>query len=522
MTADPNSSRCSICDKNRATHMCEDCGTILCVDCLESRNSEYYLCTNCHHSLGVPEPGETFESCPECGSDRLSTGKRIDNICPNCHSVRIVLIEEKRRDLAQEMRHAIMEIHYGHTKLRETSNRIHSAKQLLVSLRMSSFLHYKWLEDKIEECHENIVAAKNRISNQVEIIAKRLAAETKGLMNHNQWVPSQFPFIEGVAHRVSEICKQYKKAINDTIEPIQKVIAEIDRQLDGLNYYRNQFCGFYEYAELSVNELPVCAFSDIRIVGSDFLKNDKALGTLYVTNRRLVFIAETGRVRKKTDIVFEFPLQYFKSFEEDGRFRKRIVMRFKQGMIKILCSEQTMKVMPDFVEIARNFSRYVQTDLQRVRKLEQKSVNIEDVRIKIDSLVHALLSGRFQTISPHSYPPPNPVMFDGPHYSTSPFMEHNQQDYSPYSYKQELDRTFATGSDRFMMGNLNHDSNRIEEIQRKLSEIEIALDDTVRMFREGRLVPEDFTRRHRILMRELYELRHQINGASAHGQYSNW
>lgn len=500
--------------------MCEDCGTILCMDCLETRNREYYLCTNCHHSLGVPEPGETFKSCPECGSDRLSIGKRVDNICPNCHSVRIVLVEEKRRDLAQEMRHAIMEIHYGHTKLRETSNKLHSAKQLLVSLRMSSFLHYKWLEDKIEESHENIIAAKNRIGNQVEIIAKRLAAETKGLMDYNQWVPSQFPFIEGVAHRVSEICKQYKKSIDDTLEPIQKVIADIDRQLDGLNYYRNQFCGFYEYAELSVNELPVCAFSDIRIVGSDFLKNDKALGTLYVTNRRLVFIAETGRVRKKTDVVFEFPLQYFKSFEEDGRFRKRIVMRFKQGIIKTLCSEQTMRVMPDFVEIARNFSRYVQTDLQRVRKLEQKNVNIEDVRIKIDSLVHALLSGRSQA-APTSSPQPNPIMFDSPHYS-SQFIDHPQRDHSPYTYKQELDRTFPIGADRFTGDNINHDGRRIEETQHKLSEIEVALNDTVRMFREGRLVAEDFTRRHRILMRELFELRHQIAGSSDYGQYSNW
>ena len=364
--------------------MCEDCGVVLCLECLETRTSKYHLCADCHHILGTPLPGEKFESCPECESENLTLGKKIEEICPRCHSKRTGSIEERRRHLAQEMRHAITGLQYGYIKLKEVTNRLLSTKRLLVSLRMASFLHYKWLEDRIEETQDEILAIKNRISNQAEIVAKKMAAETRGLIDYNTWAPTQFPVIEGVINRMTDLSRQYKRNIDESLEGIRASLKDLDRQLEGLNYYRKEFTGFYDYAELSVNELPVCALPDIRIDGSDFLKNDKATGTLYITNTRIVFIAETGRVRKRTDVVFDFPLLYLNGFEEDGRLRKRLVLKLKQGDIKIACSEQTKKVLPDFVEIAKKFDRYVQTDLQRIRKLEQRDVAASDIRIKIE------------------------------------------------------------------------------------------------------------------------------------------
>ncbi len=142
-----------------------------------------------------------------------------------------------------------------------------------------------------------------------------------------------------------------------------------------------------------MNELPVCALPDIKVVGSNFLKNDKAEGTMYITNKRLIFVAETGRLRKKTEIVFDFPLVYLKEIEEDGRLRKKLVLKMKQGNVRISCNEETKKILPDYIEIARRFERYMQTDLQRVRKIEQKSVSISDVRLKIEGLIYSLLSG---------------------------------------------------------------------------------------------------------------------------------
>ncbi|MFW9980884.1 MAG: hypothetical protein ACFFE3_03075, partial [Candidatus Thorarchaeota archaeon] len=308
MTEDPSLGKCRSCQSNIATHMCEDCGAAICSDCLDSNSSEYTVCGDCHHTLGTPGYGEKFEECPECESVNLSKGRRTIDICPRCHSSRVVLLEDRRRSLALDMRHAIMSIQYGHTKLREFTSKLVVAKRLLVSLRMANFLHYRWIEEKIEGIQQELPAIKNRISSQAEITAKRMAAETKNFIDYNLWNPTQFPFIEGITNRITEMGIYYKQNVEQALDPLRSTLRDVRKQLDGLEYYKGQFTTFYEHNQLSVGELPVCALPEIKVAGSDFLKNDKALGTLFLTNKRLLFIAETGRVRKKMETVFDFPL----------------------------------------------------------------------------------------------------------------------------------------------------------------------------------------------------------------------
>ncbi|MHA2434123.1 MAG: hypothetical protein ACXADO_12905, partial [Candidatus Thorarchaeota archaeon] len=418
-------------------------------------------------------------------------------------------------------RHAVMGIQYGHTKLREASNRLTSSKRLLVSLRMANFLHYRWLEDRVEECQNEIEAVKSRVGNQAEIVAKRMAAETKGLIDYNSWTCSQFPFIEGVTNRITELSNQYRRNVEEALEPIWLTLKDLERQLEGLNYYRNEFAGFYETAELSVGELPVCALPSIRIVGSDFLKNDRALGTLYITNTRIVFIAETGRVRKKTEIVFDFPLIYLKSLQEDGRLRKRLVLTLKQGCIKISCSEQTKKVLPDFIEIARRFERYVQTDLKRVRKLEQSEVSVSEVRLKIEGLVYSLLSHSpsFQQSSPEYYSQP-------PSYGTRPDYRYersrNPRDQWTPGFRDHLERTVDRVAAGTYQTHMRTENPEVSVLRRNMTALDGAIKETVHLLRNGRLEPEDFIRRYRGLVRDSYQTREQISRLSRNGQRSQW
>ncbi|MHA1638187.1 MAG: hypothetical protein ACTSUB_09265, partial [Candidatus Thorarchaeota archaeon] len=324
MIEDSSRQRCKKCNEHQATHMCEDCGITICTECIDTKSNQYIVCRECHHNLGIPAQGEKFESCPECESEDLSTGRRVEEICPRCHSSMIISIEEKRRTLSHDLRHAVMSLHQGHTKLRDFNNQLTSSKRLLVSLRMASFLHYNWIEDKLEALNEEVVAIKSRVSNQAEIVAKRMVAETKGLMDNVSWTTAQFPFIEGVTQRVTHIGNQYLANVDGALMEAKSTLQDITTQLEGLDYYRKKFANFYDVSELSVNELPVCAIPNIKVTGSNFLRHDKATGTLHITNKRLVFVAETGLVRKKLDVIFDFPLMYLKSIEEDGRIRKRL------------------------------------------------------------------------------------------------------------------------------------------------------------------------------------------------------
>ncbi|MFW9787440.1 MAG: hypothetical protein ACFFE2_04330 [Candidatus Thorarchaeota archaeon] len=470
-------------------------------------------------------PGEKFEKCPQCESEELSKGRKTVDICSRCHSSRVVLLEDRRRTLALDMRHAIMTIQYGHTKLREFTNKLSSAKRLLVSLRMANFLHYKWIEEKIEGIQNELPAIKNRISSQAEIIAKRMAAETKDFIDYTQWKPAQFPFVEGITNRITEMGIYYKQNVDEALEPLRGTLKDVRRQLDGLDYYKGQFTTFYEHGQLAVGELPVCALPEVKIAGSDFLKNDKAFGTLYITNKRLLFIAETGRVRKKMETVFDFPLLYLKSIEEDGRLRKRLVLKLKQGEIKATCSDQTKRVLPDYIEIARKFDKYIQTDMQRVRKIEQTDIGTSDVRLKIEGMVYSLLS----TNDRSQYSEDMPLMRPGPRHRSSdldspPIRRYPYDSYyqKPESFREELDRVIGQYDRRPSTSHTYDMSPRMHSLRRDAASIETAIRDTVHMLRSGQLVAEDFIRRYRDLMRDSYHNMREMERATRESRDQLW
>jgi hypothetical protein len=415
-----------------------------------------------------------------------------------------------------------MSIQYGHTKMREFTNKLIVAKRLLVSLRMSNFLHYRWIEEKIEGIQKEIPAINNRIGSQAEITAKRMAAETKNFIDYTQWNPSQFPFIEGITNRITEMGIYYKQNVDQAIEPLKGTLKEVRRQLDGLEYYKGQFTSFYEHNQLSVGELPVCALPEIKVTGSDFLKNDKALGTLFLTNKRLLFMAVTGRVRKKMETIFDFPLIYLKTIEEDGRLRKRLVLKLKQGEVKISCTDQTKKVLPDYVEIARKFDRYIQTDMQRVRKIEQQDVNTSEVRLKIEGMVYSLLStntrSQYENDDLLRRPSVRPRISD---WDTSRSRPSPYGDYyrKPESFREELDRTIG----RYDHGRSSvPNSPKMHSLQRDAASIENAIRDTVHMLRSGQMMAEDFIRRYKDLMRDSFHNRSEMQQVTRGSQDSLW
>jgi len=413
------------------------------------------------------------------------------------------------------MRHAIMAIQHGHTKLREFNNKMVTTKRLLVSLRMANFLHYRWIEEKIEGIQDELPAIKNRVGSQAEIVARRMAAETKNFIDYNHWKPSQFPYIEGITNRITELGIYYKQNVDEALEPLRATLKEVRRQLEGLDYYKNQFAEFYEHGQLSVGELPVCALPDVKLTGSDFLKNDKASGTLYITNKRFMFVAEIGRVRRKMETIFDFPLVYLKSIEEDGRLRKRIVLKLKQGDVKISCTDQTKKVLPDYIEIARKFDRYIQTDMQRVRKLEQNEVSISDVRLKIEGMVYSLLSTNTRQEEPrirHQEPFQRPtwspsqsgpydVPLGGGYTSPDSFRRDLEQDIGRREQPERVDHSYGTNSS-------------LDVLKRDVESIHGAIRETVHLLRDGRLVTEDFIRRYKDLMRDSYHTRREIERQS--------
>jgi len=522
---DSGSKLCVACQTNRPVNMCLECGAVLCPECIESRTTDYYLCGDCGWVVQPDESGHKPDICPKCDSTEIRTGKRLEDMCSRCHSIRVVAIDERRRTLAHDLRHSIMVLQYGHIRLREFSSKLISAKRLLVSLRMANFLAFNWLEDRVEKLQEEVPAVKSRVVNQADIVARRMAAESNGLMDHEAWAVDQFPFIEGLVNRLTELTKQYRHTVDESLDPLTKSLDELTKQLEGLDYYRKEFSNFYDYAELAVNELPVCALPNIRVTGSDFLKNDKATGTLYVTNKRLVFVAETGTLRKKTGVVFDYPLAYLNEIDEDGRIRRRLVLRMKQGELKISCNEQTEKVLIDYIEIARKFERYIQTDMQRVRKLEQADISVNDARLRIEDLVYTLLSspkrrtGQTETTSKGAYGTPRD-------YDTAPYsirMDQNYRSVRPEAgpLRDDLERNLQRYANSGRIGSVP-DEGEARRLGQEARGIEQAVRDMVEGLKNGQLMTQDFVRQYRALMRDSYDTKRRMEYLNRRDPASVW
>ncbi len=493
--------------------MCQDCGEPLCQRCMATRTTEHFMCGECHVIIGPVDNREPPTMCPECKSEKIVTSRRMEDACPKCHSSRVVSIEEKRRDLSLRLRQAIMSIQYGYNRLREVGNKLIAVQRTLVSLRRASFVAFYWFEDKVERLQKEMNAIKARVLNQADATARRMAAETRGLMDVDNWTVDQFSFIEGIVTRLMDVGEGYRELVDESLNEISKELARLAEDLEGLEYYRREFASFYEYAELQLNELPVCALPNIKIISSDFLRIDKAIGKLYITNKRLIFMAETGTFRRRTEIIFDYPLQYLTSIEVEHVIRRRVVFKMRQGIIKMACGEQTQRVLREYIEIAKNFDKFAQKDMQRVRRIEQNEFNVSDIRLKIEEMIYTLLAPnrkRTQVVcSPTESANAAPrVVIRQP----EPVTGWPYQDYM----REHTYRTPHVGPQTEGWGQQDNlppheiDSPEIQRLRREVADIERTAQNTIERLKRGHMLIEDFVQTYRNLMRDAYENRRML------------
>jgi hypothetical protein len=200
-----------------------------------------------------------------------------------------------------------------------------------------------------------------------------------------------------------------------------------------------------------------------------------------------------------------------------------MVLKLKQGDVKISCSDQTKKVLPDYIEIARKFERYIQTDMQRVRKLEQTETSISDVRLKIEGMVYSLLSTNTRHEEP-TVTPRDP-------FQTHPWASSRPRNFdiplgggytSPDTFRRELERDIGRREEPGRYEPTYRPSASLDTLKRDAESIHGAIRETVHLLRDGRLVAEDFIRRYKDLMRDSYYTRREIERQSRETRDRLW
>ncbi|MCK4483844.1 MAG: hypothetical protein KAU89_03400, partial [Candidatus Thorarchaeota archaeon] len=166
----------------------------------------------------------------------------------------------------------------------------------------------------------------------------------------------------------------------------------------------------------------------------------------------------------------------------------------------------------------------MQTDLQKVRKLEQVNVNVSDVRLRIEDLIYSLNTGRNRPRSVMTYPhPPAGAYYAEP---SRPQPRYAHHDYGGYrqgaQFKDHRERTIDRGAYQRYPGARGEMAAEIETLRTNASSLDNAIRDTVHLFRGGRLVPEDFIRRYKGLMRDSYHTRKEIERRSSRDAGYYW
>ena len=171
------------------------------------------------------------------------------------------------------------------------------------------------------------------------------------------------------------------------------------------------------------------------------------------------------------------------------------------------------------------FDKYIQTNMQRVRKIEQQDVSTSDVRLKIEGMVYSLLStntrSQYDNRDPIRQPAPRPRISDwGTSRSRpSPFADYYRQ---PETVREEFGRTKGRYDESLNPRHGYDTSPAVNALQRDALSIDNAIQDTVYMLRNGQLMAEDFIRRYKELMRDSFHNRREMEQISRNARDSLW
>lgn len=456
-----------------------DCGYVFCLKCSKQKVSEFNTCSRC----GPSNVEETQEGivCSECGKPAQQATRR-EHLCVNCSSNAVTPIHDMRQKLVTRFRTTYYKLRLGHELLSRFSTRLRTLRWHIRELRTNGFLHNPEIEKKLLELITKMIPGVNeRIAFRAQKIVERHKASKARFTHPEEWQVSDFPLLAGLIEGIQEDFDDYERYSYELVKELEDALEVIEKELIPLQRWYELYSENAEHLDIGEEERAVAAIPQVSLSKTETGKG-VSQGTLFVTTKRLIFLGQTGLIRRTTSVIRTVHLSTITGTSIEGRIRRRLLVSTDEEILKLRGSSEALEEIAETIESAKNFSKHSLVTIKGSMRVTSMKVDIMSLRDTLDKLIDQAISTDTPAIpsAPRSLP-------------TS--MRRRQPAQYPSS-RSEVDR-------------LPHD--QLFQLRQQKYSLQATLKLLKRQFDEGKISNESFFKQYRSLSRDLYLVETRIS-----------
>jgi hypothetical protein len=390
-----------------------------------------------------------------------------------------------RQNLVSRFRKTYYKLRVGHELLTAFATRLRTLRWQVRELRAGGFLHNPKIEKTLLELIRKMIPAVNeRIVFRAQKIVERHRASKVRFIHPERWKVADFPLLAGLIEGIQEDIEDYERYCVELVKELENVLAVIEEELFPLQRWHVLFSTHAEHLDINEDEKAVAAVPLVSLSKTETGKG-VSQGTLFVTTQRLLFLGQTGLIKRGISVIRTVPLSAITGTAEEGRIRRRLLITTEEDVLRLRGTSETLQEIQEIIALAQNFSEHSLVTIKGSMRVASMKVDIMVLRDALDKLVDQAITQEVPSV-PSAIPTRQP-----------PTRSHQPAPY-PYSIPHPSSKT-----------NPPHQDQLFQLRQQKYS-LQATMKLLKRQFDEGKISNESFFKQYRSLNRELYLVESRI------------
>lgn len=388
---------CHKCGLKEVKWICRACGAGLCRNCVSVKVEKFPICLACGSKNIKELKTEKRKSkdlsnyfCGDCKSRKIVLVTKYVKTCSKCGSTQVVDFAEEQATLKAKFRKLSFEIKYGYIKLGKLARKFDYVKRTLIFVRRSRFFNYPVIERTLMDVFNDYNLVKMRVLGKIEEIGSLLVSIGPKFSIEKQFRVEDLPYLRSILTRIETDLNNYKSYVDESLTEITEKLSKLEILVSSLYKHCQEFSEYKDILSLDFDEKPVYVIQNAKFSGSDIIRVPKEGGKLFLTDRRIIFLAEKGLFKKSFYKSFEIPLDLVRNVEIRGRLMKRLIIKCNDGELAFSFSSDMLPLVKDYINIALNFEKYSLKDTIITSKVSSLILETSDLKAKVEKILNRI------------------------------------------------------------------------------------------------------------------------------------
>jgi len=211
-------------------------------------------------------------------------------------------------------------------------------------------------------------------------------------MDMDTWNPNNFPEIEASIGQIKETSDLFMEYVDNALKPASSNLQLLKSKIKAINYYKLIYEEYKSDLQLRINELPICAFRNIRFKRYEDKNLPSKRGILFITNKRIIFLYKKGIIKKNCEELFNLDLTNVQNAFISGRIFKKLKILTNNGEIILKCADKIIQAVIHYLNISINFKSYSNHDDFLVQRLSTMNIELSDLKDNINAYLSQILT----------------------------------------------------------------------------------------------------------------------------------